>query len=170
MNSEKRLKFLEFLEIHASLLPQVNFFPGSPAMVDLFRGWNSLAILFPEKCADVVVWGKGETPSFMSNDLGSSIDNTLKVLSERKLENLPDEYRSLVFKGRQREIETERAKIQELGLNTQQPPQENPNETQEPNVKENPEEEPEIPANEEGVVVPSHMQKNTAKKEAKATK
>lgn len=88
----KKMTFREFLEIQASLMPAINFAPGTTAFYDLLRAWNTIAILFPEKCANVIAWEKGGTPAAMKNDL--NIDDIQATLKTKKLENLPDNLRS----------------------------------------------------------------------------
>lgn len=109
--------FREFLEIHASLLPAVNFAPGSTAFYDLIRLWNGLAVLFPEKCADVIVWEKGKMVSATKNDLDL---NEIKLsLTSRKLENLPDNLRTNYNPNKvvrnQNKVETESKHVDDSG-------------------------------------------------------
>lgn len=90
-HNNKKMRFTEFLEIHASLMPAVSFAAGSPAFIDLLRSWNTLAILFPDRCADVIVWGKGDMPSVLANDI--DVEQLRATLGSRPLENLPTELR-----------------------------------------------------------------------------
>ena len=70
----KGLSFRQFLAIHKKLWTAVDMKRGTPGHTQLMRIWNSLAILFPEKCADMVIWDKEQTqdPKLMKNDLDLS--------------------------------------------------------------------------------------------------
>lgn len=62
------MKFKEYIEIQGKLIKGISSAPGSPGFIDLVRSWNSLAVLFPEKCEDVILWPLGEDPYAHKND------------------------------------------------------------------------------------------------------
>lgn len=52
------MKFEQFVEANKELMPKIKheFSIENPAMRVLVRAWNSIAIMFPEKCDDIVTW------------------------------------------------------------------------------------------------------------------
>lgn len=147
----RKIKFREFLEIHASLMPGVNHAPGSPAFVDLLRGWNTTAILFPEKCADVIIWGKNGSPVAMANDI--NVVDTLEALKDRPLSNIPSDYRSDIYQKQLRDTALAK-EARESGIELNKETPEKIVESKDTQDKEKTESE--LPKNKEGVVVPSH--------------
>lgn len=156
----KKIRFRQFLEIHASLMPAVQHHPGSPAFYDLMRLWNSLAFMFPEKCDNILVYPVGENPKAMPNDL--KLFDALKTLEGRPLENLPDELRSVGYQNRkkteeaQKEIDKEKAiqrKIENVQPILSSPSPHNPP------IKPESEPEPDLPKEEDDkdINVPSHV-------------
>ena len=157
MSKNKKMKFREFLEVQASLMPAVNFAPGSSAFYDLLRAWNTMAILQPERCADVVVWEKGGMPTTMSNDL--DIKDIQKTLKTKPMENLPDNLRTgynpqEMIEKKKREQEKKRKEQEELDKKqaeidaAKQPEDEDVTQPVED----------ELPKDEDGVIVPTHAQ------------
>lgn len=109
------LKFRDFLELQASLLPAVSFAPGSIAFYDTVRTWNAYAIMFPERCADVIVWNEGGALSAVKNDLSNhdQIKVMLQDLSKRKLPNLDESLRSDMYHKEQEKQAVHIQKLQE---------------------------------------------------------
>lgn len=52
----KPKRFAEFVAEHRKLLPAISFQPGTPGFWDLARAWNTIAIMTPESCEDVVTF------------------------------------------------------------------------------------------------------------------
>lgn len=52
----KPKRFAEFVAEHRKLLSAVSFQPGTPGFWDLARTWNTIAIMTPEACEDVVTF------------------------------------------------------------------------------------------------------------------
>lgn len=69
VGAKEPISFRDFLAIHKKLWPAVDMKRGTPGHTQLMRQWNSLAILFPEKCKDVVVWADPQDPKLFDNDL-----------------------------------------------------------------------------------------------------
>ncbi len=171
MATKSKLKFREFVEIQASLMPAVNFAPGSSAFYDLLRLWNGVAILFPEKCEDVVTWPKGGVPTTFANDLEPG--SVLSSLAKKPLDNLPDDLRTGYRDHKAQQQELQKKKETEKVLTNQDVPP--PADIQGPQVdaaKKEDEPEPELAPDDE-VVVPEHAKKEkpkSAKKNKKASR
>ena len=124
------------------------------AFYDLMRLWNTLALLFPERCDDILVYPVGELPKAMPNDL--RLTEALETLKERPLDNLPEELRSTGYQGHRKEEEAKRELKKEKAIQRQiegtDKVQSNP-----PNPKPPTEPEPELPKEDDkDVNIPSH--------------
>lgn len=156
--SEKKMMFREFLEIQASLMPAVNYAPGSSGFYDLLRAWNTEAILHPERCADVVVWEKGGQPTTMANDL--DLKDIQKTLKTKPLENLPDNLRTeynpqKIAEQKRKEMERKKAEEEKQEQKTEVVDNEKTDETTKP------------VEDEEGITIPTHAQNKKDKGQGK---
>lgn len=76
-----KMSFREFRDIHKKLWAGVDMTMGTVGHTQLMRTYNSFAIMFPEKCSDIIVWGDPKSPpQSLSNDL--NIPELLKDLSK----------------------------------------------------------------------------------------
>lgn len=68
----KGISFRQFLAIHKKLWTGIEMSAGTPGHTQLMRQWNSMAIMFPEKCSDMIVWEERQEPKLINNDLNLS--------------------------------------------------------------------------------------------------
>lgn len=158
----KKMKFHEFLEIHASLLPAVSFAPGMIAYYDLIRSWNTIAILFPEKCEDVMVYEEGGVPTSVKNDL--NLEELQNLLANKALNNLPDNQRTRynpvkIMEEKRRKQEAEKLRKEKAKLTEEQA-----------KIDSRIKQEKGLIADEEGIITPSHVVQDDKKSKTGSTK
>jgi hypothetical protein len=81
------MKFTEFVENHQKLMPKVKHEMdiGNPAIRILTRDWNTMAMMFPEKCDDVVIWNEDEqVPRLVPNPYRTKKNSKKELSYEQK--------------------------------------------------------------------------------------